>query len=174
MESNSCIQNRSEPFWFGQVWRKVYLPSCRATILRQDSTGPDLLLLWYSSWRTLALCSAPVKPQCSNLLDLSPSEASIINMCFQGHPFLMIHGGGGGHGEAQTSALGSQQHSSQWWQWWKTPKTTGKYWCFGKYVLIPPHKYYIIIYHFLLILLSLLFPFTFPLALPSRCNFSFY
>lgn len=94
MESNSCIQNRSEPFWFGQVWRKVYLPSCRATILRQDSTGPDLLLLWYSSWRTLALCSAPVKPQCSNLLDLSPSEASIINMCFQGHPFLMIHGGG--------------------------------------------------------------------------------
>lgn len=78
-KSNSCIQTRSEPYQFGQAWRK-----------RAHNTHPaveQLLLDKVAPGQPHSYCSgadeAPwlqatyyVKPQCSNMLDLSPLEIS--------------------------------------------------------------------------------------------------
>lgn len=93
VESNSCIQNISEPFWFGQDW-KVYLPSCRATTLGQAvqgqtcsyySTAHEALWLW-------TICSAPVKPQCSKPAGPQPFWIKHHKyVSFQGHLCFMMH-----------------------------------------------------------------------------------
>lgn len=106
------------------------------------------------------LCSAPVKPQCSNpagpqllwkeITNVSLSRDICLKVLVKKIPPKQ------NPKQTQILTLWTQQQISHWWQWWKD---IGKYWC--ESVLMLQHK--MASYYFLIILL---FQFIFSLALP--------
>lgn len=126
-----ALGSRVRLFGLAKPEIKIYLPSCRP-MTREDRARLCVAAVELVRCFGMCVCSAPVKPQCSNSAGpqlLRREHHKCVSFHIYDTPFMTSvskYKWKQNPNQTQGWPLWTQQHISHWWQWWKD---VGKYWC---------------------------------------------